>query len=349
MQRIKVAVVGCGRVSRTAHYAAIRQNPRYEFVAVCDPDRKRADHWAAENGVKAYYSLEDMLSAERLDLVTINTPNGIHPRLGAVAAAAGVNVIVEKPLGTTLEEADALIDACDLHGVKLFVVLQNRYNDTNKLLKACVDKERFGRISTCHVTVSWHRELGYYLEDHKWRARRDLAGGVFTNQSVHYIDMMQWLVGAPPETAYAKMGTSCFPVDVEDHGAAIVKFKNGVIGSFALTNLAYPTDVEGSITVIGERGFVKIGGKSMNKVDAWNFADEAPEDQLVRQAERAPPTVYGYGHIEFYERVAEFLLEGNGEVDIIDGREGRKSVALLEAFYLSDKLGQEIRMPLGKR
>jgi UDP-N-acetyl-2-amino-2-deoxyglucuronate dehydrogenase len=349
LQKIKIAVVGCGRVSRTAHYGAIRQNQNYEFVAVCDSDKARADHWAAENNVKAYYNVPEMLHSEHLDIVSINTPNGIHPRLGMIAAASGVNVIVEKPLGTSIEDADALIDACDSYGVKLFVILQNRYNQTNKILKSCVDKGRFGRISTCHVTVSWHRELGYYLEDHKWRGRRDLAGGVFTNQSVHYIDMMQWLVGAPPEIAYAKMGTSSFPVEVEDHGAAIVRFKNGVIGSFALTNLAYPTDIEGSITVIGERGYVKIGGKSMNNVEAWNFSDTAPEDDLIKAAETSPPTVYGFGHVEFYERVAQFLLHGTGEADIIDGREGRKSVALLEAFYLSDKLGQEVRFPLGKR
>jgi len=348
-KKLRIAVVGCGRVSRTAHYDALKNNPNYEFVAVCDVDRSRADEWAGKNDVKAYYDMETLLAGERLDVVSVNTPNGFHAKLGRLVAARKINVIVEKPLAMNLEDADSLIDACDGAGNKLFVVLQNRYNATNKILKRCVDKGRFGRITSCNVTVSWHRTLPYYMEDNKWRARRDLGGGVFTNQCVHYIDMMQWLVGAAPETAYAKMGTAAFPVDVEDHGAGIVRFKNGVIGSLVLTNLAYPTDIEGSITLIGERGYVKIGGKSMNKVEAWNFATPSEEDELIKAAETNPPTVYGYGHIEFYQRVADYLLHGKGGEDIIDGREGRKSVALLEGLYLSDKLGAEVRFPIGRR
>jgi len=350
MGKLKIAVVGCGRVSRTAHYSSIAEHNKdyYDFRAVCDIDRPRADEWAKKNGVKAYYNIDDLLEKEKLDIVSICTPNGIHPRLGIKAANAGVNVIVEKPMAMNIDDADALIDACQDNDVKLFVVKQNRYNATNKLLKSCIDKGRFGRISTCNLIVSWRREMPYYLEDNKWRSRRDLSGGVFTNQSVHYIDMLQWLVGAPPETAYAKMGT-LYPVDVEDHGAGIIKFKNGVIGSLILTNHAFPNDREGSVTIIGEKGMVKIGGKSMNKVDIWDFADKDVEDDLIKEAETNPPTVYGYGHIEFYERVAKYMLNGEGETDIIDGREGRKSVALMDALYLSDKLGQEIRFPIGKR
>ena len=349
MKKLKIGIVGCGRVSRTAHYDALRNNSCYDFLAVCDIDKQRADHWAKENDVKAYYHIEEMLRQEQLDLVSINAPNGIHAQLGIMAANHGVNVIVEKPMAMTVEDADILIDACESAGVRLFVVMQNRYNETNKLLTSCVNRGRFGRITTCNVTVSWHRELSYYMEDHKWRSYRDMAGGVFTNQSVHYIDMMQLIVGAPPETAYSKMGTALFPVDVEDHGAGIIRFKNGVIGSLVLTNLAYPTDTEGSITVIGEKGMVKIGGKSMNKVEIWEFSDQDLEDQRIKEAESSPPTVYGFGHIEFYKRVGEFLLHGTGEAGIIDGREGRKAVAILEALYLSDKLGQEVKFPIGKR
>jgi UDP-N-acetyl-2-amino-2-deoxyglucuronate dehydrogenase len=349
MKKLKIAIVGCGRVSRTAHYSSLEKLSKYyDFVAVCDTDRKRADEWAEANKVKAYYSIQELLANEKLDIVSINTPNGIHPQLGIEAARAGVNVIVEKPMAMNIEDADRLIDECDRNNVKLFVVKQNRYNETNKILKSCIDKGRFGRITTCNVTVSWRREMPYYLEDNKWRSRKDLAGGVFTNQSVHYIDMMQWLIGAPPETVYAKMGT-IYPVEVEDHGVGVVKFKNGVIGSLVLTNHAFPADIEGSITIIGEKGMVKIAGKSMNKVDIWNFADEDVEDEMIKHAESNPPTVYGFGHLEFYERVAKYLLNGEGEENIINGREGRRSVALMDAFYLSDKLGEEIRFPIGKR
>jgi UDP-N-acetyl-2-amino-2-deoxyglucuronate dehydrogenase len=145
------------------------------------------------------------------------------------------------------------------------------------------------------------------------------------------------------------MATAVHPVEVETHGAAIIRFKNGVIGSLDLTNLTYPDDREGSITIMGEKGTVKIGGKSMNKVIDWVFADEDPDDQLIYEAESNPPTVYGYGHVDFYQRVARFILFGEGETEIPDGREGRRSVALLEAIYLSDKLGAEIRFPLDSR
>jgi len=349
MSKLKIAIVGCGRVSKTAHYEAIRNFKQYyDFIAVCDTDRERADYWANENGVKAYYDIDQMLENETLDIVSVNVPNGLHATLGIKVAKKGIHVIVEKPMAMCVEDADSLIDVCDNNNVKLFVVKQNRYNQTNKILKSCIDKGRFGRITTCNVTVSWRRELTYYTEDNKWRSRRDLAGGVFTNQSVHYIDMMQWLIGASPETVYAKMGT-IYPIDVEDHGAGIIKFKNGVIGSLVLTNHAYPCDIEGSITIIGEKGMVKVGGKSMNRIDIWNFSDFDIEDELIKTAESTPPTVYGFGHQEFYEKVAKFILLNIKDEEIVDGREGRKSVAIMDALYLSDKLGQEIRFPIGKR
>ena len=224
--------------------------------------------------------------------MSICVPNGLHAKLGMQAAKAGLNVIVEKPLVMTIEDADALIDACEDAGVQLFTVKQNRYNETDKILKSCIDKGQFGRITSITVTLSWHREIPYYLEDHKWRMRRDLSGGVFTNQAVHYIDMLQWMAGAPPETVYAKMGTT-FPIEVEDYGAGIIKFKNGIIGSLILTNHSFPSDIEGSIVIVGEKGMVKIGGTSMNKVEQWNFADQSEEDEQIKEADSNPPTVYG--------------------------------------------------------
>ncbi len=348
-KKLKIAVVGCGRVSRTAHYPALQESPYYDFVAVCDTDRQRANEWGHKNNVRSYYHIEDLLAQEELDIVSINVPNGYHPKLGMIAAQEGVHVICEKPLAMSLAEADELIDYCEEHNIYLFTILQNRFNKTNQLLKRALDKGRFGQVFSCNVTLRWRRELPYYLEDHKWRSRRDLAGGVFTNQAVHYIDMMQWLIGAPPESVYAKMVTAVHPIEVETNGAAIIKFKNGVIGTLDLSNLTYPEDKEGSITVSGERGTVKIGGKSMNKILEWAFADQDPDDQLIHEAETSPPTVYGYGHADFYERVARFILFGEGEEEIPDGREGRRSVALLEAIYLSDKSCAKVRFPLGKR
>ncbi len=345
-KKIKVGLVGCGRVSRTAHYDAIKNNPSLDFRAVCDTNCERADTWAGKNGVKAYYDFEELLEGEELDLVSINVPNRLHPKLGIKAAKKGIHVICEKPLGIRLAEVDELIACCEKNNVMLFTVMQNRYNETNKLLKQSIDNNRFGKIHTCNVTLRWRRGIGYYQEDNGWRGSRDLAGGVFTNQAVHYIDMMQWLIGAPAQTVYSKMDTCVHPVDVETHGSAIIKFENGVIGSLDLTNLNYPEDTEGSITILGEKGTVKIGGKSMNQVLEWSFLESIPGDENVFDSSFIPPTVYGFGHQEFYDRVARFLLNGDRESEIIDGLEGRKSVELLEALYKSSEQSREINLPL---
>jgi len=346
--KLKIAVIGCGRVSRTAHYNAINDNPDYEFVAVCDKDIKRAEKSAKANNVKCYNNVEELLEKEQLDVVSINVPNGLHHKIGTVAAKKRLHLICEKPLSIGVDEADDLIDICEANGVELFTILQNRYNKTSKLLKKAIDKGRFGRLHSANVTLRWRRSINYYMEDRKWRSRRDLAGGAFTNQGVHYIDMLQWLVGSPPETVYAKLGSG-HPVDVETYGNAIIKFKNGVISSLEMSNLTYPEDLEGSITFMGEKGTVKIGGIAVNKIVYWKFSDSDPDDELINEAETSPPTVYGFGHIDFYKRVANYLLHGKNESLIIDGREGRKSVAILEAIYLSDKLGKEIHFPIGKR
>ncbi|MBF0246646.1 MAG: Gfo/Idh/MocA family oxidoreductase [Alphaproteobacteria bacterium] len=346
--KIRTAVIGCGRVSRTAHYSTLKDNDDFDFVAVCDTDKSRAEEWGAKNGVRAYTSVDDLLDNEELDFVTVNVPNGLHPQVGMMAAERGVHVMCEKPLGMRLDEADELIRLCDEKQVRLFTVMQNRFNATNLLLKNALDKGRFGELLTCNVTVRWHRGLNYYSEDNGWRGKRDMAGGVFTNQSVHYIDTMQWLVGAVPEYAFACMSTRLRPVEVETHGSGIIKFKNGVIGNLDLSVLTYPDDREGSITLMGETGTVKIGGKSMNKILEWDFATPDPEDdEKVMSADYEPPTVYGFGHIEMYRRVARVLKTGRGVEDVPDGREGRKAVEILNALYQSNDTGMPVQFPLG--
>ena len=343
---LRVAVVGCGRVSRTAHYDAIKGDDSFEFRAVCDIDRTRADDWARRNNVAAYYDIDDMLDREALDLVCINAPNGLHPRLARRVAERGINVMCEKPLGMRLDEVDELIELCRTNGIRLFTVLQNRFNATNQLLKRAVDEGRFGRLLTVNVTMRWHRGLAYYTEDSGWRASADMAGGVFTNQAVHYVDTMQWLIGASPESCYARMATAIYPIEVETHGSAVISFGNGVIGSLNLTCLNFPDDREGSITLLGERGTVKIGGKSMNRILEWDFATpHAEDDALARQADYEPPTVYGFGHQEMYRRVGALLRRGEGDYEVPDGREGRKSVVLLDGLYRSARTGTIVRFP----
>lgn len=347
---IRTAIVGCGRVSRTAHYSALKTLPAFDFRAVCDIDRERAEAAGLANNVTAYHGIQEMLEREPLDLVSICAPNGLHARLAAAVVERGIHVLVEKPLGMSVEEADALIDLCEARRVRLFCVLQNRFNPTVQLVRRAVEKGRFGRLLSAAVTLRWKRSLPYYTEDQGWRGQRDMAGGVFTNQAIHHIDTLQWMVGAPPDIVFARMATAMVPVDVETHGCAVVTFRNGVIASLNLTCLSYPDDREGSVALLGEKGTVKIGGSSLNRILEWEFADPDPEDDaLARQADYEPPTVYGNGHEEMYRRVG-CVLRGEADPAIApDGREGRKAVALLEGLYRSDRLGEPVRFPLGRR
>ncbi len=341
---IRAAVVGCGRVSRTAHYSSLKENEDFDFVAVCDTDSARADEWAQKNNVGAYHDIDELLDRENLDFVTINAPNGLHPQLAVKAAERGVNVMCEKPLGMSLAEVDSLIETCDRAGVKLYTVLQNRFNATNQLLKQAVDKGRFGKMLTCSVTLRWHRGLPYYQEDNGWRGNPEMAGGVFTNQAVHYIDMMEWLVGAPPQVVFSCMDTAVHPIEVETHGCAVIRFANGVIGNLNLTALNFPDDKEGSITILGDSGTVRVGGKSMNMIEEWEFASPDTEtDELARNSDFEPPTVYGFGHQEMYRRIGRQLRHGE-DAGAPDGREGRKSVAFLDALYRSAKTGDPVAL-----
>jgi UDP-N-acetyl-2-amino-2-deoxyglucuronate dehydrogenase len=350
MKPIRVAVVGCGRVSRTAHYAAIKENSDFSFRAVCDIDKARADEWALRNNVAAYYDLAEMMDREELDLVSVNTPNGLHYDHAKKIAEHGVNMLVEKPLAMRLEDADDLINLCEKSGIKIFSVLQNRFNATNQLLKRALDKGRFGRLLTVNVTMRWHRDLSYYEEDGGWRGRKDLAGGAFTNQAIHYIDTMQWLINSTPETCFSRMATAVHPVEVETHGCGIITFKNGTIGSLDLTCLNHPNDKEGSITLLGESGSVKVGGTAMNKILEWEFSvADLEDDRQALTSDYEPPTVYGLGHVELYRRIGALLGRGDGRLVVPDAREGRKSVELLEGLYKSDRTGEVVRFPLGQR
>ncbi len=345
-KKIKTAVVGCGRVSRTAHYDAIMKNKYFELTAVCDIDRERANYWGKQLNVRAYYNINQLLQEEDLDLLSVTAPSGLHFELAMEAAERGVHVIVEKPLAMTSSDAQKLISFCEKKRVKLFVVLQNRYNRTNALLKNCITNGRFGKVHLIHVNLLWSRGIDYYTEDQGWRSKKDMAGGVFTNQAIHYIDMLQWLVDSPPTTVYAKMANDALPVEVEQYGAGVITFKNGVIASLTLSIVAFPDDLEGSITILGEKGTVRIDGKSMNKISIWRFSDAIKEDLEIQQTETSPPTVYGYGHFEFYRRVGEYLNNDRSDNKLIDGKEGLKSVELLEALYLSDMQNEKVELPI---
>ncbi len=338
---IRIALLGCGRISAN-HVQAIARVDGLSLVACCDSVAERAQETGEAAGVPWYTSFDTMLAEASCDAVVICTPSGLHPKHGIQAARAGKHVICEKPMAITLEGADQLVRACDDAGVSLFVVKQNRLNPAIQLLRRAIDKGRFGRIYMANATVRWARPQSYY-DQAPWRGTWEFDGGAFMNQASHYVDLIQWLVG-PVESVMARTATLARRIEAEDEGVALLKFRNGALGTIEVTMLTYPRNLEGSITLLGETGSVKVGGTAVNKVETWQFADYDDDDKAIEQVATNPPNVYGFGHEGYYRNVLA-ALRGQSHPDT-DGRAGRKSLELILAIYESAKTGREASLPL---
>ena len=235
-----------------------------------------------------------------------------------------------------------MVEACDKAGVRLFVVKQNRRNATLQLLKRAVEQKRFGSIYSVAVNVFWTRPQAYY-DSAKWRGTWEFDGGAFMNQASHYIDLLDWLIG-PVESVMAYTGTLARDIEVEDSGVAAIRWRSGAMGTLNVTMLTYPQNLEGSITILGEKGTVRVGGVAVNEIQHWEFADQRPEDATIRQASYATTSVYGFGHPLYYDNVIQ-TLRGEAEPET-DGREGLKSLELLIGLYLSARDGRRVALPL---
>ena len=339
---IRIGIVGCGRISQH-HFDAIAKVEGLSVTAVCDVDEGRARAAGGAQGVPWFTSIDRMLSGAEMDAVAVCTPSGLHPEHGIAAAQAGKHVISEKPMALSLESADKLVQACDAAKVQLFVVKQNRLNPPIRLLKRAVERGRFGRIFVANVTVRWQRPQEYY-DAEPWRGTWAYDGGAIMNQASHYVDLLQWIVG-PVASVMAKTATQARTLEAEDSGVAVLRFVSGALGVIEVNVLTYPRNFEGSLTIMGETGTVKIGGTAVNRVEHWSFADYDDDDKLVDTGSinTNPPTVYGFGHEGYYRNVLA-VLRGEAEAET-DGRAGRKSLALILAIYESAKTGRDITIP----
>lgn len=339
----RVVLIGCGRISER-HFDAIGSQPTLKLVGVCDEIADRARAAGERLDVPYFNKAQTMLDKVKADVAVICTPSGLHPKHGILAAQKGLHVIVEKPIATRLEEADALVNACDAAGVHLFVVKQNRLNPAIQLLKRSVNLERFGRIYLANTTVRWNRPQSYY-DAAPWRGTWEFDGGAFMNQASHYVDMIQWLVG-PVASVSAKTATLARRIESEDTGVAALKFRSGALGTIEVTMLTYPKNLEGSITILGENGTVKVGGTALNRIEQWEFAEYHDIDREAESMRTAadPLSVYGSGHGPYYENVVR-VLRGE-EQPGTDGREGRKSLELILAIYESARTDREVTLPM---
>jgi UDP-N-acetyl-2-amino-2-deoxyglucuronate dehydrogenase len=341
-RRIRFAIVGCGRISANHFEALARHAERAELVGVCDAQPQALAVAAKATGATPYATLAEVLDRSDADVVVLATPSGLHPRQAIAVAKSGRHVITEKPMATKWDEGMAMVRECREAGVKLFVVKQNRLNPTMQALKQAIDQRRFGRIAMVNVNVFWTRPQSYY-DDARWRGRWDMDGGAFMNQASHYVDMVDWLVG-PVDNVHAYTATLGRDIEAEDTGVMSLRLRSGALASINVTMLTHGQNFEGSITVLGESGTVRIGGVAVNRIEHWQFAQQQPQDAQITAANYAPPSVYGYGHPLYYDNVIRSL---RGEVPAqVDGYEGLRSLEVVIAAYRSARDGVRVGLPL---
>ncbi|HET8730654.1 MAG TPA: Gfo/Idh/MocA family oxidoreductase [Moraxellaceae bacterium] len=341
-RKVRFALVGCGRIAQN-HFAAMEKHAdRCELVDVCDIEPAALQAAVAKTGARGHARLADMLAQTTADCVILTTPSGLHPMQAVEVAEAGKHVMTEKPMATRWQDGLKMVEACDKAGVRLFVVKQNRRNATLQLLKRAVEQKRFGKIYAVSVNVFWTRPQDYY-DSAKWRGTWEFDGGAFMNQASHYIDLLDWLIG-PVESVMAYTATLARSIEVEDSGVAAIRWRSGAMGTLNVTMLAYPKNLEGSITILGEKGTVRIGGVAVNEIQHWEFDRMLPEDEKIKEASYATTSVYGFGHPLYYDNVIK-TLQGEAEAET-DGREGLKSLELLIAMYLSARDGRRVALPL---
>ncbi len=341
-RRIRFALVGCGRIAGHHIEALQRHADRAEIVAVCDIDSLAARAAADHTGAPAFASLSAMLDGCDADVVVLATPSGLHPRQAVQCAAAGRHVVTEKPMATKWDEGMAMVRACRDAGVKLFVVKQNRLNATLQALKKAVEGGRFGHVHMAVVNVFWTRPQSYY-DAAPWRGRWDLDGGAFLNQASHYVDMVDWLLG-PVDSVHAYTATQLRDIEAEDSGVMSLRLRRGGLASVNVTMLTHGQNFEGSITVLGERGTVRVGGVAVNRIEHWQFDEPRPEDDAIRDASYATPSVYGFGHPLYYANVID-TLRGQARAEV-DGYEGLRSLEIVIAAYRSARDGVRVGLPL---
>lgn len=341
-RKIRIALVGCGRIANNHLDAMEKHAADFDIVDVCDIDAQALERAVARTGANGHIHLSDMLANTTADVVVLTTPSGLHANQAIEVAKTGRHVVTEKPMATRWQDGLRMVRACDEANVRLFVVKQNRRNATLQLLKRAAEQGRFGRIYSVAINVFWTRPQEYY-DSAKWRGTWEFDGGAFMNQASHYIDLFDWVVG-PVESVMAYTATLDRDIEVEDSGVAALRWRSGALGTLNVTMLTYPKNMEGSITILGEKGTVRIGGVAVNEIQKWEFSEPHEDDERVKEVSYETTSVYGFGHPLYYQNVIQ-TLRGTASAET-DGREGLKSLELLIAMYLSSRDGKRVALPL---
>jgi UDP-N-acetyl-2-amino-2-deoxyglucuronate dehydrogenase len=337
---VKFALVGCGRIAkRHSELLGYNKIKGASLTAVCDIVEEKAKAIGEKFNIPYYTDMDEMMQEENIDVVSVLTESGNHAKHVINLAKYGKHIIVEKPMALTLNDADAMIKACDENRCKLFVVKQNRFNVPVVKLREVLEAGRFGKLVLGTVRVRWCRTQEYY-DQAPWRGTWAMDGGVLTNQASHHIDLLEWMMG-DVESVFAKSMTALVNIEAEDTAVVTLKFRNGALGIIEATTAIRPKDLEGSISILGEKGSVEIGGFAVNKMLHWKFQEKQEgDDEVMEKYSVNPPNVYGFGHQVYYEHVVDCIL--NDKKQLVDGLEGRKSLELIMAIYESIETGKEV-------
>jgi len=335
--KIKFAIIGCGTISKK-HLESLKQLEDASLVAVCDINESLAQKIGKEYSVPYYTDYHKMAQDNAINVFSILTPSGSHAKQVLDLIKYKKHFVIEKPICLRIEDADKIIKTCTENGVNIYVIQQNRLNLPIKKLKEAIENKRFGKLVLATVRVRWCRTQDYYNQK-PWRGTWAYDGGVLTNQASHHIDMLIWMIG-DVESVMAMTTTRLVNIEAEDTGIVLLRFRNGALGIIEATTATRPKDLEGSISILGEKGSVEIGGFFMNELKVWNFVDKELDDDEVFTKYGKNPDVFAWNHTEFLKDVIESIK--NNRKGLVDGLEGRKSLELINAIYESAETGKEI-------
>lgn len=344
---IKYAQIGCGRIS-TNHIKAAVAN-KIDIVAVCDVIPEHMETLLAKHGlekdasIKRYTDYKEMIAENHLDLVGISTESGLHAEIALYCIDNGINCIIEKPMAMNIADADEIIKRSEAKGVKVSACHQNRFNIAVQKMRKALEDGRFGSISHGSIHVRWNRNRDYYTQA-PWRGTWQQDGGALMNQCIHGIDLLRWMMGDEIDEVYGVTKQQFHDyLECEDIGMAVIKFKNGAVATVEGTTNVYPKNLEETLYLFGENGTVKLGGKSTNAIDVWDFADGIDSEENAGFFEQTE-NVYGNGHTSLYHDVIDAIE--NDRAPYVDARAGKRALELVLAIYKSAYEGKAVKLPL---
>lgn len=345
---MKYALIGCGRIA-TNHVKAVLNN-HLEFAAVCDVVPGQMENLLAkhelqnDSSIHRYTDYKEMIEQEQPQLVGIATESGVHAEIALYCIDHGVNVIIEKPMAMSITDADEIIRRSEEKGVKVSACHQNRFNVAVQQMRKALEAGRFGKLSHGSIHVRWNRNRDYY-DQAKWRGTWAQDGGALMNQCIHGIDLLRWMMGEEIDKVYGVTRQQFHHyLEAEDIGMAVVKFQNGAVATIEGTTNVYPKNLEETLYLFGENGTVKLGGKSTNNIDVWDFADEGEEDQKNKGLQEATSNVYGNGHTSLYADMIDAIE--HDRKPYVDAHAGKNALELVLAIYKSQKEGRPVKLPL---